>query len=63
MFATAIVACGVIASATAEELTPEQGYGPNPRLPEPDKALVPTAVTSPRTAWEPKSPKKSWAAS
>ena len=47
MFATAIMACGVLASATAEELTAEQAYGPNPRLPKPDKALVPKVNIAP----------------
>lgn len=52
MFATAIVACGVLGSAAAEELTPEQGYGPNPRLPKPDKALVPKVNIAPAKPWK-----------
>ena len=51
MFATAFMACGVLASASAEELTAEQGYGPNPHLPEPDKALLPKVNIAPAKAW------------
>jgi glucose/arabinose dehydrogenase len=52
MFATAIMACGLTTSAAAEELTPEQGYGPNPRLPKPDKALVPKVNIAPAKPWK-----------
>jgi glucose/arabinose dehydrogenase len=52
MFATAILSCGALASAAAEELTAEQGYGPNPQLPKPDKALVPKVNIAPAKPWK-----------
>jgi glucose/arabinose dehydrogenase len=39
--------------AAAEELTPEQGYGPNPPLPAPDKTLVPKVNIAPAKPWKP----------
>ncbi|MET0534510.1 MAG: sorbosone dehydrogenase family protein [Steroidobacter sp.] len=50
MFVTAILACG--ATASAEELTPEYGYGPQPVLPKPDKKLVPTVNVAPAKPWQ-----------
>jgi glucose/arabinose dehydrogenase len=52
ILATAVMAAGVLASAAAEELTAEQGYGPNPRLPKPDQALIPKVNIAPAQPWK-----------
>jgi glucose/arabinose dehydrogenase len=52
LFATAIMTCGVFAAAGAEELTAEHGYGPNPRLPQPDKSVIPTVNIAPAKPWK-----------
>ena len=49
---TALLFCGALAPVAAEEFTPEHGYGPNPRLPPPEKSLLPTVNIAPAKPWK-----------
>ena len=39
------------AHGTTATISPENGYGPNPRLPAPDRPIIPTVVVAEAKGW------------
>jgi glucose/arabinose dehydrogenase len=52
VFATAMTACLSAAAAEATKMTEAEGYGPTPRLPPPEKSLIPTVKVAPAAPWQ-----------
>ena len=46
-----IVAIGVCACGTEAKLQVDDGIGPNPKLPPPDKEVIPTLKIAPAIGW------------
>ncbi|MGE3333371.1 MAG: sorbosone dehydrogenase family protein [Rhodospirillaceae bacterium] len=48
---TFVFAASLVGCAGASELPPRVGYGPNPKLPAPEKSLIPTVKVAPAVGW------------
>jgi glucose/arabinose dehydrogenase len=52
VLATAVSVCPTAVAAEATQMTEAEGYGPNPRLPPPDKSFIPTVNVAPAAPWQ-----------
>ena len=49
---TTCVAGSALAAEVTTQMSPDQGYGPNPYLPPPDKSLIPTLKVAEAKPWQ-----------
>lgn len=51
LLATSCIVSSALAADVTTQMTPDQGYGPNPELPAPDKSLIPTVKVAEAKPW------------
>ncbi len=52
LLATSCAVTSALAAEVTTQMTPEQGYGPNPYLPAPEKSLIPTVKVADAKPWQ-----------
>ncbi|HEY0941535.1 MAG TPA: sorbosone dehydrogenase family protein [Steroidobacter sp.] len=52
LLATTCIASPALASEVTSQMTADQGYGPHPHLPAPEKSLIPTVAVAEAKPWQ-----------